>query len=467
MNFLVVNDILPQEDRGGSELRLIQLLRILREQGHDVTYIARYGSDAAYSLPALEQLGLRVFAHDCERLRYFGVDSAPQWSFEQILVEEHFDFAILCNWFWSGISVPEHYMCALRELAPVTRIAVLTDDVHSLRERRLAAVTGLNSDLQRAEDYHFREFEIYRRADIVLSISEFDRDNLLANSPELKIQILPIAAGDVRCGPDFCERKAFLYLGNFENDANKHSISWFLTKVWPSVRHAMRDAELHVVGYGALDTLSQPEIGVFCHGQVRDLRPYFDGYRVFVSPLRFATGIPTKNLLALSNGLPVVTSTMGAEGLSLRHGTTALIADSAAEFAEFMVSLHTNGDLWRRLSSSGCEYASSNFSLSSLRDKMADLITLMSRTGINSQPCLSWSCLDVEKRFPEVLSFPRLRLMRRCFAYLTMAEELIAGGKHREAQIQARHVFSFFRNHPLNEEPYRRAFEVLSKCNVA
>ena len=60
----------------------------------------------------------------------------------------------------------------------------------------------------------------------------------------------------------------------------------------------------------------------------------FSTCRIAASPVRFGTGIKTKNLLALAHGVPLVTTTVGADGLNLSDGSTALIADSPPEFSQ-------------------------------------------------------------------------------------------------------------------------------------
>ena len=93
--------------------------------------------------------------------------------------ETKFDLAILFHWFWNGISIPEHYMEDIRRLSPDTFVAVLTDDQQGLREMQLANLTHYWADCERSGDFASREMEVYRRADVVLTISEDDRQAFL------------------------------------------------------------------------------------------------------------------------------------------------------------------------------------------------------------------------------------------------------------------------------------------------
>src|SRR5262249_24090220 len=203
--------------------------------GHAVTFIARDGHESERYTRPLEDLGISVFVHDPARLRHIGSDGTTEWSLEEILKREKFQLAILLQWFWSGISIPEHYLEEIRSISPSTRIAILTDDRHGERERRLSALSGLLSDCERGNDFESRELEAYRRADLVLYITETDYKHIARLIPDLQAEHLPIVARSSERGPAFKSREGVLFLGNFDNLANRDALEWLLKKVWPLV----------------------------------------------------------------------------------------------------------------------------------------------------------------------------------------------------------------------------------------
>ena len=95
---------------------------------------------------------------------------------------------------------------------------------------------------------------------------------------------------------------------------------------------------------------------------MRDPDPYFDDARVFVAPLRYGAGMKGKIGQAMSLGLPVVTTSIGAEGMLLNDGAHALIADSAGEFAAAVVRLYRDKSLWYALRARALSHIESNFS---------------------------------------------------------------------------------------------------------
>src|SRR5262249_47677242 len=148
-------------------------------------------------------------------------------------------------------------------------------------------------------------------------------------------------------------RSGALFLGNFENLANTDALRWLTSEVWPLVMAREPNLVLYVAGHGISTDAFQDHKNVISLGKADDLTSLFDSRRLFVSPVRYGTGINTKNLQALSRGLPLVTTSIGAEGLQLKNGMNALISDSAEEFAASIVRLYRDSELWTALADAG------------------------------------------------------------------------------------------------------------------
>jgi glycosyltransferase involved in cell wall biosynthesis len=115
----------------------------------------------------------------------------------------------------------------------------------------------------------------------------------------------------------------------------------------------MPAVQLALVGNSLPPQLGLNQAGVRRVGYVADLSETFGACRIAASPVRFGTGIKTKNLLALAHGVPLVTTAVGADGLDLRDGHTALIANSAQEFSTAIVKAYGDENLWDKLSREG------------------------------------------------------------------------------------------------------------------
>ena len=106
--------------------------------------------------------------------------------------------------------------------------------------------------------------------------------------------------------------------------------------------------------------LASPQ--VITAGYVPDVVPCFETSRVFVAPLRHGAGMKGKIGQSLGFGLPVVTTSVGAEGIGLRDGESAFVRDDPQEFANAVVALYTSPDTWRRVSATGRALIDERFS---------------------------------------------------------------------------------------------------------
>jgi glycosyltransferase involved in cell wall biosynthesis len=91
-------------------------------------------------------------------------------------------------------------------------------------------------------------------------------------------------------------------------------------------------------------------------GQVEDLRPWFDRARVLAAGIRYGAGVKGKVATAMSHGVPVVATTIAAEGMELEHERHVMIADDPADFARRIVELYRDEALWTRLSQAGLTF---------------------------------------------------------------------------------------------------------------
>jgi len=464
MKILIIHEALPRPDLNGSDVCFMQTIKELVAQGHELTYLARHGlGRERYTLP-LDQLGIKVYSHDVERLRRFAVEAAQEWTFEAVLKEGQFDLAILSLWFWNLLSLPEDYLSAIRRWSPRTRVGVITYDQHGLREHRLAELTGLWTDRERAHDFKQREFEIYGRADLVLAVSESDRLGLLALSPDLEVVVLPMVAESLPSVTDFAGRANLLFLGNFENVTSLEGLRWLVEEVWPRIAGSLPDAELHLAGHRLPGGLAGERVVAL--GYVKDLDATFGQHRVFVSPVRFCTGIQTKVLGAVARGLPVVTTPAAAEGLNLQNEEQVLFALTAEDFAKQIKRLYGDEHLWRKLSQGGADFAKSQFS----RERLAAQVRRATERVLELKPKPFdarhiWSVLRVEKEFPEILTGPAPeRLSSRLHAYCRLAELLPAEGDATAALEQLRHMLSFMRGGQRRSPLFARILLDLDRC---
>jgi glycosyltransferase involved in cell wall biosynthesis len=137
---------------------------------------------------------------------------------------------------------------------------------------------------------------------------------------------------------------------------------------------------VRIVGRGLPDDLaSRANASIQIAGWLAELRPAYESARVAIAPLRYGAGVKGKIGEALSFGVPMVMTSVGSEGLRLRHDVHALIADDAAAFAKHIVTLVRDDDVWSRLSVEGRRHIDSEFGLERFRADLADALAAVTR----------------------------------------------------------------------------------------
>ncbi|MGC1629553.1 MAG: hypothetical protein WA735_22055, partial [Candidatus Acidiferrales bacterium] len=156
-------------------------------------------------------------------------------------------------------------------MSPKTFIAVLTDDQQGVREMQMASLTGYWADYERSYDFMSREFAVYRRADLILTISEDDSRAFLRVNPELRTGRTPMIAAAGSQGDPLDLRSGTIFLANFDNPANRDAVDWMLADIWPRIRAQLPSAELLLVGNNLPSGLGVGQNGVMRVGFVADL----------------------------------------------------------------------------------------------------------------------------------------------------------------------------------------------------
>ena len=120
----------------------------------------------------------------------------------------------------------------------------------------------------------------------------------------------------------------------------------------------------------ALD--KQPNVEMV--GFVQDMEAFLAHRRANIAPLRFGAGAKGKVAVSLANGVPVVATSVGAEGMQLVPGVHALVADSEESFAAAVLDILVDDQLWQRLSSAGLQYAADVTSRASARQRVRAIL---------------------------------------------------------------------------------------------
>jgi glycosyltransferase involved in cell wall biosynthesis len=258
------------------------------------------------------------------------------------------------------LGVIDHSWCApyLEQLAPVCARTVLDlVDVESVLHGRCAAVEGLaTAAAHRVFQRASRELERLwlPRFSLVLATSQADVELARAIAPQARFAVYPNALPPTPL-PAAGDEEAIVFSGNMEYHPNVTAVRFFRLEIWPRLREQWPNLVWRLVGKNAAAvrrfTTGDPRIEVT--GPVVDAVCELARSRVAVVPLLTGSGTRLKILEAWAAGLPVVSTTIGAEGLPVRDGENALLADGAEAFAGAVTRLLTCIELRRQIGGAG------------------------------------------------------------------------------------------------------------------
>ncbi|HRQ65327.1 MAG TPA: glycosyltransferase [Xanthomonadaceae bacterium] len=358
---LVIDATMPTPDQDSGSLRLVNLMRVAQDLGWKVAFLA----DNLQPLPgyteALQDLGI-------EALYAPWVADAVGFLGER---GREFDAVLVCRHY-----IAVHWLPLLRRYAPQAQVLFDTVDLHYLREQRLADLKGDEALHRQALATRRQEQEVMRQSDMTLVVSPVEKELLAREVPGVPVSVLS-NVHDIRgCRQDFDARADLVFVGGYQHPPNVDAAVWMVRDILPLIREELPDVVLHLVGSrapSAVVALGEVE-GVHFHGFVEDLDPLMDGCRIAVAPLRYGAGVKGKINLSLAHGQPVVATTVAVEGMDLQDGREVLVADDPAEFADAVVHLYRDAELWQRLSVAGLANVERHFSFAAAREALKAIL---------------------------------------------------------------------------------------------
>lgn len=196
------------------------------------------------------------------------------------------------------------------------------------------------------------EAHCVRTFDRCITVSENDRSLLLQDVPQQRIELVANGVDTQVCRPLPRPKgvPTFILIGLMSYQPYTDSAIYFCETILPLIRKAIREVKVLVVGPNPpLSVKLLNGNGVTVTGRVPDVAPYYQESCISVVPLRAGGGTRLKILEAMAFGRPVVSTSLGCEGLNVRHEEHLLIADEPQQFAERVLRLLRDDDLYTRI----------------------------------------------------------------------------------------------------------------------
>jgi len=401
---LVLEMTTPTPDQDAGSLFMFNILLALVQLGYDVSFIA---VDNLNYMPeysgVLERLGIRVLVHP-------HVGSVA----DHLETEgDHYEGFLLAR-----PQVAERCLEPIKRHAPHARLLYYTHDLHHLRMERQEQTSPGSVAAEVIAAMRELEKEIVDVVDGVLYLSETEqREAEQRLAPRSRGYVLPPVV-EAQPGPKgFAERSGVVFIGGFGHPPNRDAVLWFAAEVMPRLRAAAAGIVFHVVGANPpeeVQALACADVEI--HGYLAELEPLLGDRRLAVAPLRYGAGVKGKMLTAMTAGLPMVATSLAAEGLQLRHGVTVLRGDDAETLAAGVLELHSCQPLWEEMRAAALEHAKQGWGgercRATLRTICADVGLPVPADGLELGPALTYRPELVRRLGPEEL-IGRQNLLQR------------------------------------------------------
>lgn len=339
---LVIDHHCPTYDRDSGSLRMLSMLQILQDMGYKVTF---WPDDLTYHpryTKKLQDLGIETY--------YGGLDFEAHIKVQGDKLD-----AVLM----SRPATAKKYLQLVKKYSKALTIFD-TVDLHFVREQR-------RMELE-VSQWKNLEFFLAEEADATLVVSPTELNILAGERFSDKVTVVSNIHSLEPCVTGFEEREGLMFIGGFAHPPNEEGIIWFIEYILPLIRRKLPDIHLTIVGSDPSERLmSMVSPGITVTGYVEDVSNYFNSSKVFVSPLLHGAGVKGKIGQSFSFGLPVVTTSIGAEGMQLSDGYNALITDSETEFARKVIDLYTDKFLWQKISANSRQVIREQFSIDTIR----------------------------------------------------------------------------------------------------
>lgn len=332
----------PNQDSGSIDAYNLMLL--MREMEFQVTFIP--------------EDNLLYMANYTAELQRVGVEMlyAPYVVSVQQHIKQYGDRYDLV--FISRVGTFERNIDLVRKYCRKAKVLFHTVDLHFLRMQREADLLESNALKRKAVEMKKRELACILAADISTVLSLEELAVVQHDLPDGKVRLLPYSRTIRGTRKYFEERKNIIFVGGYQHTPNVDAVKYFTEEVMPLLRKKLPGVRFYAVG-----SKPPPEIkalaseDIIITGFVENLTPLLDKMRVSVAPLRYGAGIKGKIGAAMAVGLPVVATSLAAEGMSLTDGENILVADGAEALADTIARIYQDDILWSRISANGLVFA--------------------------------------------------------------------------------------------------------------
>ncbi len=370
---LVIDHYVPTFDKDAGSRTTFEYIRMFIKKGFEVKFVGdNYMHEEPYST-ILEQMGVEILygpeyqSQIWNWLRKHGDDIAVAYLNRPHIATKYIDF-ILDN--------------------TTIKVIYYGHDLHFLRRMREYELTQDTEALDDAEYWESVELALMQKAAVSYYPSYVECDAIHEIDPDINVKDITAYVYEeflTDIPKDFSKREGLLFVGGFAHPPNADAVLYFASEIYPLVREKFEERHLTppdfiVVGSQVPDeikALQQSGNGIVIKGFVSDeeLARLYETCRVVVVPLRYGAGVKGKVVEALYYGAPIITTSVGAEGIPQAE-EVMLTEDDPEEFAAALCDLYQDTDRCEAMCEKTQEYVRTYFSVDAAWSRIAQDFTV-------------------------------------------------------------------------------------------
>lgn len=351
---LVVDHYVPTFDKDAGSKTTFQYLKMFLNKGYAVKFLGdNYLHEEPYTT-VLQQMGIEVL-YGQEYLT--GIWDWLDKNGKEISIA-----------YLNRPHIAAKYVDYIAEHTDI-KIIYYGHDLHFMREFREYELTGDIGKKRDSEYWKSIEFSLMHKAAVSYYPSVVEEEAIHDVDETVNVKAITAYVYDTfldNLNQDFAKREGLLFVGGFAHPPNADAVLWFAKEVFPMIREKL-DVNFYVVGSRVTDeikALEQPGSKIIVKGFVseEELSELYRSCRIVIVPLRYGAGVKGKVVEAIYNGAPIVTTSVGSEGIPGVEDVL-LVEDKPEDFAGAVVKLYGDEKRLAQLSQKTQEYIKAHFSV--------------------------------------------------------------------------------------------------------
>ncbi len=352
---IFINGAMPTHDKDSGSNRLKEIILAYKDENYNCIICTENAYRTNTYINFYSNLGIIVYVETNQFKNYF----------EFIKSLSNVEYV----WFYSPNTLKDNFN-KISNIIPNAKSIFDMVDIHFLRYQRAIELEPTRISLRKKFKKYFDiETKLAQKVDYIVAISEVECEIMkgYVNSNKLvTISNIHYPKIDKNKTLPFENRNDLLFIGS-THTPNIDALNYLYNDIMPIVWKKLPDIKVNVIGNvnEKIKTISHPNI-IF-KGYVPDIEDLFISNKIMIAPLRFGAGVKGKIGQAFEYYLPVITTSIGAEGMKLINGENVIIKDTNDDFASAIINLYTDKQLWLKLQNNS-EKSLQPFSIENLKN---------------------------------------------------------------------------------------------------